>query len=321
MTAALLSVIVSLATFSAAIIAIRLCLRPLQRAALSGAREGRVRPDDLLFLRFAPVLIASLVISLLILPAFLLFEPRGRTETAGLPILALAALGAALVITAIRRVVRALRATRTLTREWLGRARPLLRSGLKVPAFVVDVPYPLVAATGSIRPRLFVSECVLRVCGEAELDAIFAHEAGHVAAWDNLRRLLLRACPDTLRGNGTERALERAWSAAAEAAADAFALDHGVDAVDLAASLIAVARAGRPPALAAIASAFVEEDDVERRVRRALGQPLPGQAPVWARLLRPAAAILVLGVMALAVIPGSLARIHRVVELGVGFLR
>jgi Peptidase family M48 len=321
MTAALLLVIVSSAAFAAATIAIRLCVRPLQRAALSGAREGCVRPDDLLFLRFAPVLIASLLVSLLILPAFLLFEPRGRTETAGLPILALAALGAALVVTALWRAAQALRATRMLTREWLGRARPLVRPGLRVPAFVVDVPYPLVAATGIIRQRLFVSECVLRVCGEAELDAIFAHEAGHVAALDNLRRLLLRACPDTLRGSGTERALERAWSAAAEEAADAFALDRGVDAVDLAASLVAVARAGRPPSLAAIASAFLEEEDVERRVRRALGQPLPGQAPVWLPLLRPAAAILVLAVIALAVIPGSLARIHHAVELGVGFLR
>jgi hypothetical protein len=48
---------------------------------------------------------------------------------------------------------------------------------------------------------------------------------------------------------------------------------------------------------------------------------LPGRAPFWVPLVRPAAAILVLVVIALAVIPGSLARIHQLVELGVGFLR
>jgi hypothetical protein len=321
MTAPLLSLIVSFATFAAVVVAMRVCLRPLQRAALAGAREGRVRPGDLLLLRFAPVLIASLVVSLLVLPAFVLFEPRGRTETAGLPILALAALGAALVIMAISRAARALRATHVLTREWLARAKPLVRPGLRMPAFVVDVPDPLVAATGIIRQRLFVSECVMRVCGEAELDAIFAHESGHVAAADNLWRLLIQACPDTLRRNVTGRALERAWRAAAEEAADGFALDRGVQGVDLAASLVAVARAGRPPALGAVASAFLEEDDVARRVHRALGGAAHGQPPAWTRLLRSAGAIVILAIIAAAVTPGSLARIHHIVELGVGFLR
>jgi Peptidase family M48 len=321
MTAPLLSLIVSLAAFAAVIGAMRICLQPLQRAALAGARAGRVRPDDLLLLRLAPVLIALLVVSLLVLPAFLLFEPRGRNEIAGLPILALAALGAAFVATAIWRAGAALWATRVVTREWLGRAKPLDHPGLRMPAFVVDVPYPLVAATGIIRQRLFVSECVLRVCGEAELDAIFAHEAGHVAAADNLWRLLIRACPDTLRWNATGRALERAWCAAAEEAADGFALDRGVEGVDLAASLVAVARAGQAPALGAIASAFLEGDDVARRVRRALGTVVHGDSAAWTRLVRSAAAMLILVIVAAAVAPGSLAGIHSMIELGVGFLR
>ncbi len=51
MTAAPLGVVVWLATFALAVILARLCCRPLQRAALALAREGRCHADDLLFLR------------------------------------------------------------------------------------------------------------------------------------------------------------------------------------------------------------------------------------------------------------------------------
>lgn len=321
MTAAALSLIVSLAAFTASVAAARICWRPLQRAVLPLAREGRCRPDDVLFLRLGPVLTASVIVGLLVLPAFVLFEPRGRSETAGLPILVLAGAGAALVAMAIWRAVRALQVTRVLTREWLATATPLVRPGLGIPAFVVDVPYPLVAATGILRPRLFVSARVLSACGDTQLNAILAHEAGHLARADNLSRLLIRACPDTLRRGRHDRALDRAWCAAAEEAADSFALERGVAGVDLASTLVAVARAGRTPAFGAIASAFLEDDDVERRVRCALAGPAPRQAPAWIRVLRPSALLFVLLAAALAMMPGALPRVHELVELGVGFLR
>ena len=271
MTAAPLGVVVWFATFALAVILARLCCRPLQRAALALAREGRCHADDLLFLRLAPVLVAIVPVVVLVGPAFYLFEPRGRAETVGAPMLLLAALGAALVGVSVWRAARALRETRALTREWIARATPLIHPGIGLPAFVVKTPQPLVAVTGIVRRRLFVSDRVLAACGPAELDAILAHEAAHVGAADNLRRLLIRACPDAFWLAPEDRALERAWSSASEEAADGFALRRGVDGVDLASALVAVARVGTAPRLASIASAFVEEDDVERRVRRALG--------------------------------------------------
>jgi hypothetical protein len=316
-----LSLIVSLAAFAASLMVARLFWRPLQRAASGLAREGRCGPGDLLLVRLAPVTTALVVVGVLVVPAFVLFEPRGRTETAGLPIVALAALGAALVGLAIWRAARALQATRALTREWLAVATPLVRPGLAIPAFVVDVPYPLVAATGIVRPRLFISARVLSACGDEELNAILAHEAGHLAGRDNLCRFLIRACPDTLRRGRHERALDRAWSAAAERAADRFALERGVAGVDLASSLLAVARTGRTPALGALASAFLEDDDLERRVRSALAGPAYRQPPAWIRGLRPSGLVLLVLAAALAVTPGALSSIHELVELGVGFLR
>jgi len=320
-TAGPLVLIVSLATFALAVGVARLIWRPLQRAGLTLAPEGRCLADDLVFLRLAPALTALVVVTVLVVPAFLLFEPRGRTEAAGVPILLLASVGAALVGASMCRAVRALWTTHALTREWLARATPLVRPGLLLPAFIVNTPESLVAVTGIVRRRLFVSDRVLAACGPQELDAILAHEAGHVGSADNLRRLLIRACPDAFWRAPEDHALERAWSSAAEEAADRFALRRGVDAVDLASALVAVARVGTPPRPASIASTFIEEDDVERRVRRALGGSARASVPGWLRLLRGAGLALHLIALGVAAAPGALSGIHEAVELAVGFLR
>jgi hypothetical protein len=84
---------------------------------------------------------------------------------------------------------------------------------------------------------------------------------------------------------------------------------------------LAVARTGRTPALGALASAFLEDDDLERRVRSALAGPAYRQPPAWIRGLRPSGLVLLVLAAALAVTPGALSSIHELVELGVGFLR
>jgi hypothetical protein len=320
MTLPALGLIVSLGTFALVVVVVRACCGPLKRAALTRARDGRCRPDDLLLVRLAPVLIALVTLFVLVVPAFLRFEPRGRTETAGGPVLFLAAIGAAFLIASSWRVVRDLFRTRALTREWLSRGTPFHHRLLRVPAFIVDTPDPLVAVTGVVRPRLFVSRRVLTACEAAELEAIIEHEAGHLGAADNVKRLLLRACPDSFRRRPEDLALERVWSAASEDAADDAAGRRGVDGVDLASALVSVARLGPAPRLEAIASGFHESDDVERRVRRALSGA-PGElTPPWLRLRLAGLALLSVTAATVAA-PGALAGVHEIIELAVAFLR
>ena len=106
---------------------------------------------------------------------------------------------------------------------------------------------------------------MLRECTFEEVGVMLRHEAAHVTVRDNLKRFLIRACPDVMSSGG---AIERAWSSAAEEAADAAAIAaHPADALELAEALIRVARlaAPRTPELA---SAFYLGGSIESRVRR-----------------------------------------------------
>ena len=92
------------------------------------------------------------------------------------------------------------------------------------------------------------------------------HECAHVTHRDNLKRFLIRACPDAL-GRGS--ALDRAWTRAAEEAADARAVggDPGF-ALELAQALIHVARLAPGVSTLEVASAFYLGGSIESRVRR-----------------------------------------------------
>ena len=63
------------------------------------------------------------------------------------------------------------------------------------PAFRIRHSFPVVSVVGILRPRLFIAEQVLEHLSSAELRAVLAHEAAHVSAADNLKRLVVRLCP------------------------------------------------------------------------------------------------------------------------------
>jgi Zn-dependent protease with chaperone function len=91
------------------------------------------------------------------------------------------------------------------------------------------------------------------------------HEAAHVTLRDNLKRFAMRASPDFIAAGS---AIERAWSSAAEEAADAAAVaEHPSTALALADALIRVARLA-PPRTPELASAFYLGGSIESRVRR-----------------------------------------------------
>ncbi len=198
-------------------------------------------------LRLLPAVLAVLVVLLILAPAYTAHEPRQDVEPVSFKLALLALLSAAGLLLAGWRGVAAWIATRRLLRDWLQQAEPLAGSVQGVKAYRLPHPFPVLALVGVWKPRLFIAEKLLKTLSPAELQAALAHEAGHLAARDNGKRALLRACRDVLTLVPCGRTLDRAWHDAAEEAADEFAARKGqASALDLAAALVKIARLATP---------------------------------------------------------------------------
>ncbi|HEY0321755.1 MAG TPA: M48 family metalloprotease [Pyrinomonadaceae bacterium] len=166
------------------------------------------------------------------------------------------------------------RATRQLITNWLNRAEPVSLENISIPAYRIDHQFPVIAVVGAIRPRLFIANQVFDVLSREEIRAVVAHESGHIAAHDNLKRALMRACRDLLMIVPCGRSLDLAWAASAEEAADEYAACAcgSFGALNLADAMIKISRAvqiGARPTMHA--GAFLIDEtggDVARRVRR-----------------------------------------------------
>lgn len=277
------------------------------------ARTGRLAPAmrarALFWLRVAPAICGSLAAFAIVLPVFLALEPRDTRETPGLILLALAAAGATSAAGVLRRAAGACLATRRLRRALCDDGEPFADAAARMPAVAVDAPFPIVAVIGCWRPRLIVARRVLAECPERELRAMIAHERAHVAARDNLRRLLMAVCP-RFASRRAQAQLETAWTEASEAAADERASHTGEGrALDLADALVRLARIGlRDTALPA--SAFYTGGSVEPRVRRLLAPPAEPRT-----LSRPLHRLLVASMVASTAIAASaLPAVHPLLE-------
>ena len=232
----------------------------------------RAEPHDgtLLALRLAPTVAATLVAGAILVPAFLRLEPRDSGEHVGLVMLAFSAAVVCMIVAGPFRTLRAALATRALVRRWRTGAAEIVLPGWSLPAFVVDEACPPVAVVGVIRPRLYVARQVLERCTSSELAAIVAHEAAHVGRHDNLKRLLLRACPDLLAFAPVGERIERAWSEASDRAADDHAAARTGTRLDLASALVKVARFVAPVPAGGAFAALCGEAEISTRVRRLL---------------------------------------------------
>lgn len=235
------------------------------------------RSGTLLWLRFAPTLCAGVVAGLVVLPAFLRFEPRQSGERAGPLMLALSASVVLMIAAGLARGAASLIKTRALVRRWRRGAARIDLPGTSLEAFAIDEAFPLFAVAGILRPRLYVARTVLERCTHDEIRAIVAHEAGHVLRRDNLKRLLLRSCPDLLASFAVGADLESAWSEACDRAADDHAAAKGKH-LDLAAALVKVARVLRGTAPeGGVVAAFCSGEDLAGRVRRLLRREADGR--------------------------------------------
>jgi Zn-dependent protease with chaperone function len=281
----------------------------------AGLRRHLTEAATVLGVRLLPAMGSATLVLTVVLPAFLIYEPRHAHDRPG-PLLVVCALFSLLVLgDGIRRGLRAWRATQALLRGSEPHLTRPANSGTDVT--VINVKEPLVGVVGSWRQRIVAARSVAAACDHEEFHQVLAHEAAHMDARDNLKLLMLLTMPDALAWLTSGRALTAQWRAASELEADERA--SGTDPrkrVALASALIKVARlslaSGRPRAASRVGTQL---SGLEHRVRRLLAPSpavrsgFPGRRLLTCALLVPLLAV------------PLYASVHRLIEVLVAFGR
>jgi hypothetical protein len=297
----------------------------------SWSAETRAR---LLFsLRTLPALLALLFVALLLVPAYLAYEPRHTSESVSLKLGLLAILSAVGLAVSLLRGIATHRATANLTSDWLKQGTQIDIGGINIEAYRIDHQFPLIGIVGFLRPRLFIATQVLECLTPEEISAAIAHENGHLAARDNLKRGLLQACRDALLIIPSGRLLDKSWSEASEEAADENAARQGnAVALDLASALVKIARIiplGARPTMPAGVFLLGDEETkgIKSRVGRLIALATAGTSVGSQRSLLTnlfvwgPASVLVLCFLIAATNPLMLSGVHSLIEQAVSALR
>ena len=290
-----------------------------------------VRADLLFMSRIAAPVLATIAVTALVVPSYLSYEPRVTPETVSKKLAVLAFVSAASVAFAAWRTIRSWRATVALRRKWLAASQPIELPGIDIPAFRIAHTFPIIAIVGTLRPQLFIADDVLRALSADELAAAIAHECGHLAARDNLKRTLLQICRDSLFLVPLGRIVDRVWAETAESAADEFAARQSpAMALNLASALVRIAKmvpvsARAEVPLGAYLVGAEETQGVKSRIKRLLEISLNRSAiskSSWFVRMLPAIAFLALTfTSALAATnPKILLSVHALVEHAVSLL-
>lgn len=272
----------------------------------AGLRQHLTNAAAVLGVRLLPAMGSATFVLTVVLPAFLLYEPRHAHDHPG-PLLVTSALFALLVLgDGIRRGWRAWRSTRALIR---------VMSDAEVT--VINIKEPLVGVVGSWTQRIVAARCVTAACDDEELRQVLAHEAAHMSARDNLKLLLLLTMPDTLAWLPTGNALTEQWRAATEVEADERA--SGADPrqrIALASALLKVARLSLASGKSReTPRAGAQPGGLDHRVRRLL-TPSPAIRHAF-----PARRILTCALLVPLLAVPLYASVHRLIEAFVAFGR
>jgi Zn-dependent protease with chaperone function len=168
-------------------------------------------------------------------------------------LLALAALGATVLVIVARASLKQLRAHKHFVRS-VGILGPL--PGHPSVA-VIDDSTPQAFCAGYLRPRVYVSTGALELLSADELNAVLVHEDHHRALRDPLRMATARILSQALFFLPALRPLGERYGDLAELSADEAAIRAAGETAPLAAALLAF-DAGAPPGVAGISPERVD---------------------------------------------------------------
>jgi Zn-dependent protease with chaperone function len=300
-------------------------------APLVASGSARMRSDLLFTLRLAAPAFALVAVLLFVIPSYLDYEPRATPEVVSKKLAAIALLSLASIAFTLWRMIRSSRATAALRRQWLSRAERIPVPGIHVPAYRIPHHFPIVAIVGTLRPQLFIADNVLSSLSQDEMAAAIAHECGHLAARDNLKRTLLRLSRDSLLLVPFGRTVERMWAENAESAADEYAArQSAATALNLASALVTIAKmvpagARADVPLGAYLVGAEETQGVKSRIRRLIEMSSnnslkPGRGS--ASHLLPVVSLIIFAVIAATFASNAkiLLGVHSVLEFAVNLL-
>jgi Zn-dependent protease with chaperone function len=310
-----------LASFFAVNAASGLLISFAARAAVRFAESMRARSAArfLFAARLLPCALGIGAVAALCVPSYLWLEPQASSERIGWACLALALLGAATWLVSFARVTRALVVSARFNRACQETGCDTLLQGESSQAVIVEKDAPLLALTGIFRPRLLVSQAVLRSLSAEELELALQHENAHRTSRDNLKRLFLLLAPAPVPLLRSFSSIERRWAKLSEWAADDEAVcGDSQRALSLAGALLRVARMGAPPRLSFLQTSLCANDrDLSARVERLLRvQPVPAKSQSSARTLALGSSFgMALCAGILLAWPATLSLVHRLLEL------
>lgn len=273
-------------------------------------------------MRALPFGIALLSIVALCAPSYLRFETDSLPEPIGLACLALAALGFLVCVAAIDKGLRSATSSIEFARQCESTAHAVRLRGVPSRMLVIPGPRAFLAQVGIFRPRIVISQALLKEFSPDELSAALSHERAHWIARDNQKRLLFAFLPDLVPFFPALGAFEESWARFAERAAD----DHirvGAPerAVSLASALVRLARIGAgadsPSCVPFATSLLGGTDDLGGRVDRLLTPDRASAVPQShvPSFIVGAASLLVTCCVMAAAWPAALSPVHEFLEL------
>ncbi len=269
-------------------------------------------------IRLLPLLLTVFAVLMFCVPSYLLHEPEGTGERVGIVCMLTALLGIAVWLSALLRVVSAVRGTTRYLDHCRRQGHSISLPGDASPALLLTDPAPVLAVAGVFRPQLVISRQVMQGLSSEQRESALRHEQAHRAVGDNFKRLLILLAPDILPSVRSFRRLDHAWSKFTEWAADDQAIDGDPHrALSLAGALVQVARMGSKPRVGYLSCSLRGDDqELSERVERLLHPPPRTQEPAkeLLPLLTSLAALAASAVVLMVLWPESLTTVHRALE-------